>query len=112
MAASAWSVGVGVGAAAAEDAADAAAPGKVASPGFVAAVDVVAEAGLAVVGGLGGLRPAGVVAPPTPPVSRSAAASGRVAAFSSTSSGWPVDGRFVAVVEAGESPIAASPPGS
>ena len=110
--ASAWSVGVGVGVVAAEDAADAAAPGKVASPGFVAAVDAVAGAWLAVADALAGLGPADVVAPPTPPVSRSASASGRVAACSSSSSGWPVDGRVVVVVEAGESPMAASPPGS
>ena len=112
LAASAWSVDVGVGVAAAEDTGGAAAPGKVASPGFVAAVDVVAGERLAAAGALAGLGPAGVVAPPTPPASRSASASGRVAASSSSSSGWPVDGRVVVVVEAGELPMAASPPGS
>ena len=111
-AASAWSVGVGVGVAAAGDTADAAAPGKVASPGLVAVVDAAVVERPAAAGALGESGPAEVAAPPTPPASRSASASGRVAASSSSSSGWRVDGRVVVVVEAGELPMAASPPGS
>ena len=112
LVASAWSADVGAGAVAAEDAAVAAAPGKVASPGLVAVVDAAVVERPAAAGELGESGPAEVVAPPTPPASRSAAASGRVAAFSSSSSEWPVDGRVAVVVEAGDLPMAASPPGS
>ena len=112
LAASAWSVGVGVGVAVAGDTADVAAPGKVASPGLVAVVDAAVVERPVAAGAEGESGPAEVAAPPTPPASRSASASGQAVASSSSSSEWPVGGRVVVVVEAGESPIAASPPGS